>query len=68
MKSWEKYMTLLLYWKIIVRIEEKNMIAETVKLGVIGAAVGFIGTSCVVLLAFAFSDGKKKSEEKKDKE
>jgi hypothetical protein len=50
------------------KIEEKNMIAETVKLGVIGAAVGFIGTSCVVLLAFAFSDSKKKSEEKKDKE
>ena len=46
------------------KIEEKNVIVETIKLGIVGAAVGFIGTSCVVLVVFAFTDSKKKSEER----
>ena len=50
------------------KIEEKNMIAEAVKLAIVGAAAGFVGTSCIVLLAYAFADVKKKAEEKEEKD
>lgn len=46
----------------VSKIQEKSIVSETIKLGVIGAAVGFIGTSCVVLIAYGFSKGKKKED------
>lgn len=59
LSSWSASCEYVSTFNTIEKIEAKNVLSETLKLGVIAAVVGFVGSACIVLIAYAFKNAKK---------